>query len=171
MHRAAIDRDDPGPTLGAILASLRFAGCGLAAWPWTWSDDEREHHAHAAIWAQVRPTAEQDVPWTRSAAWADANEDHVELVLIRRAGSADTAPSPFTCCDPHPLPGAVSSITEGREPDAQVAHGEAVQVPGAATRDLLGLGSEKPGELPLEAQPRVLLDDALADCIGYLVAA
>ncbi len=46
-----------------------------------------------------------------------------------------------------------------------------MQVPGAATRDLLGLGSEKPGELPLEAQPRVLLDDALADCIGYLVAA
>ena len=63
------------------------------------------------------------------------------------------------------------STTEGREPNAQVAHGEAVQVPGAATRDLLGLGSEKPGELPLEAQPRVLLDDALADCIGYLVAA
>jgi pimeloyl-ACP methyl ester carboxylesterase len=30
---------------------------------------------------------------------------------------------------------------------------------------LLGLGSEKPGELSLEAQPRVLLDDALADCI------
>ena len=61
--------------------------------------------------------------------------------------------------------------TEGREPDAQVAQGEAVQVPGAATRDLLGLGSEKPGELALEAQPRVLLDDALADRIGYLVAA
>ena len=72
---------------------------------------------------------------------------------------------------PHPLPVAVTSTTEGREPNAQVAHGEAVQVPGAATRDLLGLGSEKPGELPLEAQPRVLLDDALADCIGYLVAA
>jgi hypothetical protein len=72
---------------------------------------------------------------------------------------------------PHPLPVAVTSTTEGREPNAQVAHGEAVQVPGAATRDLLGLGSEKPGELPLEAQTRVLLDDALADCIGYLVAA
>jgi hypothetical protein len=45
-----------------------------------------------------------------------------------------------------------------------------VQIPGAAARDLLGLGSEKAGELPLEARPRVLLDDALADCIGYLVA-
>jgi hypothetical protein len=72
---------------------------------------------------------------------------------------------------PRPLPVAVTSTAEGREPNAEVAHGEAVQVPGAAARDLLGLGSEKPGELPLEAQPRVLLDDALADCIGYLVAA
>jgi hypothetical protein len=88
---------DPTPTFGTILASLLFAGCGLAMWPSTWSDDEREHHAHAAIWAQVRPNADQDVPWTRYAAWANANEDHVELVLIRRAGSAATAlsPSPF----------------------------------------------------------------------------
>ena len=66
---------------------------------------------------------------------------------------------------------AVTSATEGREPNAQVAHGEAVQVPGAATRDLLGLGSEKPGELPLEAEARLLRDDALTECIGYLVAA
>ena len=64
-----------------------------------------------------------------------------------------------------------TSTTEGREPNAQVAQGEAVQVPGAATRDLLGLGSEKPGELPLEAQPRVLPDDAVAHCIRYLLAA
>jgi arabinan endo-1,5-alpha-L-arabinosidase len=40
------------------------------------------------------------------------------------------------------------------------------RLPGAAARDLLGLGAEKPGELPLETQPRVLLDDAPADCIG-----
>jgi hypothetical protein len=63
------------------------------------------------------------------------------------------------------------SLAEGREPDAQVAHSEPVQVPGAATRDLLGLGSQKRGELAREAQPRVLLNDALADCIGNLVAA
>src|SRR3954454_5154323 len=65
----------------------------------------------------------------------------------------------------------MGSIAEGREPDTQVAQREAVQVPGAATRDLLGLGSQKPGELPPEAQPRVLLDDARSDRIGYLVAA
>src|SRR4051812_4991632 len=63
-----------------------------------------------------------------------------------------------------------TSTAEGREPDAQIAHGEAVQVPGAPARDLLGLGSEKPGELPLEAQPRVLLDDALADGIPVSVS-
>ena len=66
------------------------------------------------------------------------------------------------------MPVAVTSITEGGEPNGYVAQGEAVQVPGAAVGDLLGLGSEKPGELPLEAQPRVLLNDAVADCIGYL---
>ena len=73
--------------------------------------------------------------------------------------------------DPDAMPVAVTSITERREPNAQVAYGEAVQVPGAAARDLLGLGSEKAGELPLEAQPRVLLDDAFADRVGYLAAA
>jgi hypothetical protein len=50
------------------------------------------------------------------------------------------------------MPKPLASTTEGREPDGQVAHGEAIQVPGATTRDLLGLGSEKPGEFPLEAQ-------------------
>jgi hypothetical protein len=64
-----------------------------------------------------------------------------------------------------------TSTGEGREPNAQIAHGEAVQVPSTATRDLLGLGSKKPGELPLEAQPWVLLDDPVAHFIGYLVAA
>src|SRR5262249_46171294 len=65
---------------------------------------------------------------------------------------SDSPPSK-TVKTPAPLPVAVTSTTEGRKPNAEVAHGEAVQVPGAATRDLLGLGSEKPGELPLEAQP------------------
>jgi hypothetical protein len=39
-------------------------------------------------------------------------------------------------------PDAAASTAEGREPNAHVAHGEAVQVPRATTRDLLGLGSE-----------------------------
>src|SRR5262249_34732172 len=64
-----------------------------------------------------------------------------------------------------------TSITEGREPNGQVAHGEPAQIPGAATRDLPGLGAEKPGERPLEAQPRAFLADGLADLIGYLAAA
>ena len=44
----------------------------------------RASHA-AAIWAQARPTASPDAPWTRYAAWASATDDHVELVLISRA--------------------------------------------------------------------------------------
>ena len=118
---------DPGPTFGTILASLLFVGCGVAVWPWTWSDAEREHHAHAAIWAEVRPTAEQDAPWTRYAAWANANEDQVELVLIRRAGSADTAvsPSPFTLTvkrrlDPDPVEDAAGAMQALHEHAAEL---------------------------------------------------
>ena len=97
---------------------------------------------------------------------------YLEDGLGRRAGGdVSVAHDRFRTAGRHPLPIADTSTSEGREPNAQVAHREAMQVPGAATRDLPGLGSEKPGELPLEAQPRVLLDDALTDCIGYFVAA
>src|SRR5262245_7056172 len=37
--------------------------------------------------------------------------------------------------------------------------------------NLLGLGPQQPGELPLESHTRVALDDRLPDCVGYLVAA
>src|SRR4051794_3003847 len=88
---------DGAPSFGAVLASLLLVGCGVAVWPWTWSEAERQHHTMVAIWAQARPTASPDVPWTRYAAWANATDDHVELVLITRVGSADdaAAPSPF----------------------------------------------------------------------------
>jgi len=33
---------DPGAIYGATIASLVLVGCGVAAWPWTWSDAERE---------------------------------------------------------------------------------------------------------------------------------
>jgi hypothetical protein len=39
------------------------------------------------------------------------------------------------------FPLLVASTAVGREPNAHVAHGEAVEVPGAATRDLSGLDS------------------------------
>ena len=69
-------------------------------------------------------------------------------------------------------PARPGHINHGRvRAECLVAQGEAVQVPGAATGDLLAPAPEKSGELPLEAQPRVLMDDALADGIGYLVAA
>src|ERR671930_470555 len=46
-----------------------------------------------------------------------------------------------------------------------------MQVPRAPARNLLGLGAEQPRELPLEAQPRVLRDHALADGVRDLIAA
>jgi hypothetical protein len=87
----------PDATIGAIVASLFLVGCGVAVWPWTWSDAEREHHTAAAIWAQARPTAIGEEPWTRYAAWANADNGDVDLVLISRAGAADPhrAPSPY----------------------------------------------------------------------------
>src|SRR4051794_20972579 len=70
-------------------------------------------------------------------------------------------------CDQAHRRGVVATSTaEGREPDAEIAHGEAVQVPGAATRNLLGLGAQQSGELPFEVQPWVLPDDVSADCVG-----
>ena len=89
---------DQGALVGAILASVLFAGTAAALWPWDWSTAERDHHASAAIWAEVRPDAGEDAPWARYAPWATAGDDHVELVLIRRSGTSDSAaaPSPYT---------------------------------------------------------------------------
>lgn len=64
----------------------------------------------------------------------------------------------------------VTSFMEGRELDAYVVHGEAMQVSGAAMRDLFGFGLEKFGEFLFEAQLWVFLDDALVDGVGYFVA-
>ena len=88
---------DPA-TVGAVLASLLFLGGGAAIWPWTWSEAERKHHTAAAIWAQIRPTAGDDTPWTRYGAWAIARDQQIELVLVSRRGTADeaVAASPFT---------------------------------------------------------------------------
>src|SRR5919204_2528087 len=67
--------------------------------------------------------------------------------------------------------GSRSSPFERCEPDADVADREAMQVPRAPARNLLGLGAQQPRELPLEAQPRVLRDYALADGVRDLIAA
>jgi hypothetical protein len=88
---------EPGATVGAIVAAVFLAGCGVAVWPWDWSDAEREHHTLAAIWAQNRADDGAATPWERYAAWARADEDRVELVLITRSGTAWAAsrPSPY----------------------------------------------------------------------------
>jgi isopropylmalate/homocitrate/citramalate synthase len=84
--------------VGAVLASLLFLGAGVAIWPWTWSEAERRHHTVAAIWTQIRPTAGDETPWTRYGAWAIADDQRIELMLVTRRGTADEAgaASPFT---------------------------------------------------------------------------
>jgi hypothetical protein len=79
---------DSGAVFGAAIASLLLVGCGVALWPWTWSKREREQHTLAAVWAEARSDAGEPTPWARYAAWAEAKDDRVELVLLKRAGSA-----------------------------------------------------------------------------------
>lgn len=80
---------DPGAVFGATILSLLLVGSGVAAWPWRWSDAEREQHTLAAIWGEARSAADEPTPWARYAAWAEADGDRVDLVLVTRAGSAE----------------------------------------------------------------------------------
>lgn len=86
---------DPGATVGAIVGSLLLAGCAAAVWPWTWSDQEREHHDLMAIWCEARTDVDAGVPWDRHVAWARADGEQVALLLVRWAGSSDD-PSPLS---------------------------------------------------------------------------
>ena len=53
---------DPGAIYGATIASIVLVGCGVAAWPWRWSDAEREQHTFAAIWDEARVDADRPNP-------------------------------------------------------------------------------------------------------------
>lgn len=89
---------DPGATVGAIVAAVLLAGTAVAIWPWDWSAAEREHHRLAAIWAETRADDGAETPWDRYTAWAQADGEHVELLLLTRTGTASAAaePSPFS---------------------------------------------------------------------------
>lgn len=63
------------------------------------------------------------------------------------------------------LPGCRRSAAERSDPDAHIAQGEAVQVPGPPVSNSRGLISEQSGELPLETRPWVVLDDLGANFI------
>jgi hypothetical protein len=89
---------DPGATVGAIVMSVLCAGAAVALWPWDWSPAEREHHRLAAIWSEARADDGTETPWDRYAAWAEADNQHVRLLMLRRSGTATDAaePSPFS---------------------------------------------------------------------------
>lgn len=109
---------DPGATVGAVVGALLLAGWAAAVWPWAWSADERRHHELKALWAQARGDSDMSVPWDRYAAWAGADGDHVELVLLRAATTDD--PSPLSAevmhrIDPDDVAGAASAMEQLRE--------------------------------------------------------
>ncbi len=108
-----------GATVGAVLGALLLAGCAAAVWPWSWSPHERRHHELTAIWAEARGDTDTSVPWDRYAAWAGAEGDHVELILLRLAGTTDD-PSPLSSevvrrLDADDVAGAASAMEQLRE--------------------------------------------------------
>lgn len=112
--------DGDGATVGAVLGALLLAGCAAAVWPWAWSPQERRHHELTAIWAEARgDTTDTSVPWDRYAAWARADGDHVELVLVRLAGGTDD-PAPLSTevvrrLDPDDVTEAATAMEQLRE--------------------------------------------------------
>jgi hypothetical protein len=130
---------DPGATVGAIVAAVLLAGSAVAIWPWDWSTAERERHRLSAIWAEARADDGTETPWDRYAAWAEADEAHVELLLLRRTGTAAASanPSPFSAqrikrLDAEDIVEATSAMERVRteaadlEANARERHAEAV---------------------------------------------
>ena len=80
---------DRGATVGAIVAALLLVALAVAVWPYEWSPEEREHRELEAIWREVRSEADRAVPWERYAAWAEAREGSVELLLLSRGPATE----------------------------------------------------------------------------------
>ena len=105
---AAWPHPGEGSSVGLVVAALTLAGVAVASCPYEWSEQERDHRELAAIWRRLRADADEDVPWNRYVAWAEADGGVVELVLIRRAAGGTNrtggAPSPYTRSCAHRLP-------------------------------------------------------------------
>jgi hypothetical protein len=108
-----------GPVVGAVIGSLALAGAAAAVWPWPWSAAERRHHELEAMWREARPAAETAAPWDRYAAWARADDERVELLLLHCAGKTN-APSPYGAevvhrLDPDEMEEAATAMEDLRE--------------------------------------------------------
>jgi hypothetical protein len=82
----------PGSVVGGLVASALCVGLAVAAWPWAWSVEEREHHHLEAIWREARTDALADVAWERHAAWAVADGEQVRLLRLTCLPCTDHAP-------------------------------------------------------------------------------
>ncbi len=82
----------PGSLVGGLVESALCVGLAVAAWPWAWSVEEREHHHLEAIWREARTDALADVAWERYAAWAVADEAKVQLLRLTCLPYTDHAP-------------------------------------------------------------------------------
>lgn len=134
----------PSATVGAVVASVLWAGCAVLVWPWPWSPAEREHHRLAGVWAEARPGAAEPVAWDRHAAWAQEREGAVDLMLVTRSGTAtrSIAASPFSAVvvetfDPDAVVDATAAMEHLREDAAERearAHERHLEAVAAAAR-------------------------------------
>jgi hypothetical protein len=107
-----------GARVGAIVGALCLFGLGVAVWPWEWSPAEHEHHKLNSIWRELRRDADEQVPWERYAAWAEAESGSVRLQLFHCAPArprAGGAPSPLSLSsvgqvDPDDVAGAADAM-------------------------------------------------------------
>jgi hypothetical protein len=88
-----------GATVGAIVGALLLTALAVAVWPYTWSKAETTHRRLESIWHEVRTDAARRVEWDRYAAWAEARDGSVRLILLRCAPTGPQlggAPSPYS---------------------------------------------------------------------------
>src|SRR3954454_11945112 len=74
---------EPGATVGAIVGALLLTALAVAVWPYAWSEAEATRRRLESIWPELRRAAARRVEWDRYAAWAEAREGSIRLILLR----------------------------------------------------------------------------------------
>ena len=104
-----------GGTVGAVMGAVVLLACAIVVWRQPWSRAEADHLRLAAIWRQARPEADDDVPWDRFAAWAQADGERVALLIVGcRGTAAGTTPSD----PPSPYSQRLHEHVDGGDPAA-----------------------------------------------------
>lgn len=99
----AVGTGADGPLSGAVLLGLLLLALAVAVAPIPWRPAEERHRELEAIWRELRPDADDDVPWERCAAWAESAGAAVDLVLVTCTPAAERAAGPPSPYDRRPV--------------------------------------------------------------------